>query len=787
MQSRDQRIIAGKGRFIDDLSFPNLVHMAFVGSSQAHARIVNIDCSRALDLPGVLTVITGKEVKEHTNPLPVQANFQNPGWTWRLAEVYALAVDKVHWYGEPLAAVVAEDEYTAQRAAELIEVSYEPLPTIHDAHQALEPDAPLLYEEWGDNKQVHLVFDFGEVDQAFAQADEVMDVTYSEGRVTGLPIEPRGFVADFDPNTENLNVWGTFQTPYLQRHNMAEALGLPEVKITTHSTDIGGAFGLKIHTYKENVVALASKLLGRPVKYMECMREWVVTGPHQRDVSWTGQVAFTKDGRLLGMKATIVQDLGVESTQKGIAALSLFPACSAVANMYTWTGMHIEGIGAVSNKSFYCAYRGYGKDKGIKFTEHVVNQVARRLDMSPEEIRFKNFVPPDAFPYAQINNYTMDSGDYPATLQEALDLADVGMWRAEQEAKQSEKRYIGLGVVTSIEPAGVAVPNCQMGGITQARVQMTADGTIEVHSDRTEIGQGAERSHAKIVSSILGCLQEDIYVKPVTSDWIGQGPLSSRGAVYPASAVAKAAKLLRGKVLKCAAHFLKCEESEVVLEDGRIHNRENPKHSLTFQELARKAFYFPGPRGLPQQMLIDHDHLLDVTTTWYSPTTPKTGTSYTSFCASADVAVVEVDIETGETSILKYAHVHDAGTIIDKAVVDGQIHGGIVQGIGEALSEEISYGSDSRIQNASLSEYILPTAVDAPDIVIKHLETPSPYTETGSKGMGEAPIIGSKAVILAAIEDALRPFGVEVNTSPATPERVQNWVRQAQEAEVGRR
>ncbi|MDZ7760498.1 MAG: xanthine dehydrogenase family protein molybdopterin-binding subunit [Desulfovermiculus sp.] len=779
MQSRDQRIIAGKGRFIDDLAFPNLAHLAFVGSSQAHARITGIDCAKALEMPGVLTVITGREVKEHTNPLPVQANFQNPGWTWKLAEVYALAVDKVYWYGEPVAAVVAESEYAAHRAAELIEVSYDHLPNVHDARQALQPDAPLLYEKWGDNKQVHLVFDFGDVDQAFAQGDEIMDVTYSEGRVTGLPIEPRGFVADYDPNTECLDVWGTFQTPYLQRHNMAETLGMPEVKITAHSTDIGGAFGLKIHTYKENVVALASKLLGRPVKYMECMREWVVTGPHQRDVSWTGQVAFTKDGRLLGMKATIVQDLGVESTQKGIAALSLFPACSAVANMYTWSGMHIEGIGAVSNKSFYCAYRGYGKDKGIKFTEHVVNQVANKLNMTPEEIRFKNFIPPEAFPYAQINNYTMDSGDYPATLQKVLDLADIQSWRKEQKTKREENRHIGLGVVTSIEPAGVAVPNCQMGGITQARVQMTADGTVEVHSDRTEIGQGAERSHAKIVSSILGCAEKDIYVKPVSSDWIGQGPLSSRGAVYPASAVAKAAKLLRGKVVKCAAHFLKCQPEDVLLDKGIIAVRSQPDNRLTFAELARKAFYFPGPRGLPKDMLLEHDHLLDVTTTWYSPTTPKTGTSYTSFCASADVAVVEVDIETGETRILKYAHVHDAGTIIDKAVVDGQIHGGIVQGIGEALSEEITYGPDSRIRNASLSEYVMPTAVDAPDIVIEHLETPSPYTETGSKGMGEAPIIGSKAVILAAIEDALRPWGIEVHTSPATPERVRTWVRQA--------
>ncbi|MGM0786787.1 MAG: xanthine dehydrogenase family protein molybdopterin-binding subunit [Thermodesulfobacteriota bacterium] len=785
MKSRDMRIIAGKGRFIDDMSFADLAHLAFAGSAKAHARIKDIDCTKALALPGVLTVITGREVKKYTNPLPVQANFQNPKWTWKLTEVYALAVDKVHWYGEPVAAVVAEDEHTARKAAELIEIDYEPLEVINNARRALEPDAPLLYEQWGDNKQVHLVFDFGEVDQAFAQADEVMDVSYSEGRVTGLPIEPRGFVASFDPYRETLEMWGTFQTPYLQRHNLAEAQGLPEVRVRVNSTDIGGAFGLKIHTYKENVVALASRLLGRPVKYMETMNDWVVTGPHQRDVSWNGQVAFNRDGRMLGMKATITQDLGVESTQKGIAALSLFPACSAVVNMYTWTGMHIEGIGAVSNKSFYCAYRGYGKDKGIKFAEHVLNQVARKLNMTPEEIRFKNFIPPDAFPYSQINNYTMDSGDYPGLLQKAIDMSDVAGWRARQKEERKQGRYIGVGVISAIEPAGVAVPNSQMGGITQARVQMTADGTIEVHSDRTEIGQGAEKSHSKIVSSTLGCLEDHVYVKPVNSDFIGQGPLSSRGAVFPASAVAKAAGLLKEKMLKCAAHFLKCRQQDLVLEDSRIYAGSDPEHSLSFKEFARKAFYFPGPRGLPKEMLLAHDHLLDVTTTWYSPTTPESGTSYTTFCVSADVAVVEVDAETGETGILDYVHVHDAGTIIDKEVVDGQIHGGIIQGIGEALSEEITYNQEGRIENTCLSEYLMPTSVDAPDIRIAHMETPSPFSETGSKGMGEAPIIGSKAVILAAIEDALTPFGVEVNTSPATPERVRSLIRNARQPDGG--
>ncbi|MBI9091046.1 MAG: xanthine dehydrogenase family protein molybdopterin-binding subunit [Desulfobacterium sp.] len=779
MESRETRLIAGKGQYADDLDFPGMAHLVFVGSPYGHAKIVSLSVEKALAVPGVLAVLTGEDMVAHTNPLPVQANFKSPGWTWRLADVYAMPRDKVRWYGEPVAAVVAEDEITARRAAELVEVAYKVLEVTGNALEALEPESPKLYDDWEDNKQVHLKFDFGDPEGAFAEADQVMHITNREGRVTGLPIEARGCVAQYDTKMDSLEMWGSFQTPYLSRHNIAATLGMPEVKVRINAVDIGGAFGLKIHAWKENVVALASKLTARPVKWFEPLKDFIVTGPHQRDVFWEGDVAFNNDGTLLGVKATVTHDLGVESTNKGIAALSIFPACSAVPNMYHWKGMHIEGIGAVTNKSFYCAYRGYGKDKGIKFIEHALNRIARKLGMTPEAIRLKNYIQPHEFPYHQINSYVYDSGDYPGTLNKALEMADVDHYRAEKEKCLEEGRYIGIGVVSAIEPAGVAVPNCQMGGITQARVQITADGTIEIHSDRTEIGQGSEVSHAIIVSDILGCKREDILVKRVTSDYIGQGPLSSRGAVYPASAVAKAAKMLKKKVVTCAATFLKAPEESIVMEDGMIFSIDHPEEKLTYGQLSEKALFFPGPRGLPVEMLKNHDHLLDVTTTWYSPTTPESGSSYTSFCTSADIAVVEVDIETGATKIIKYVHVHDAGTIINKQIVDGQIHGGIVQGIGEALSERLDYDTDGRLLTTSFSTYLIPTAVEAPDIEVAHLETPSPFTETGSKGMGEAPIIGSKAVILAAIEDALSPYDIVVNDSPASPERVRKWVVEA--------
>lgn len=787
MESREARLISGKGRFVDDLDFQNMASLVFVGSPYAHAKIVSLDVAEALAVPGVLRVITGREIVERTHPLPRQADLRRPGWTWRFADVYALAVDRVRWYGDPVAAVVAEDEYTAKKAAELIAVEYEPLPVVGSPEEAMRPDAPLIYDGWEDNKQAHLIFDLGDVDGAFAEADQVLKVRYAEGRASAFPLEARGFVAQYDSCLETLTIWGTFQTPFLARHNIAEVLGLPQAKVKTIATDIGGAFGTKIHAWKESVVGLAAILTGRPVKWFEPQRDWFVTGPHQRDVRWEGEVAVRNDGRVLGLKATVVHDLGVESTNKGIAALSIFPACVALPNAYRFKGIHVEGLGMVTNKSFYCAYRGYGKDKAIKFVEHAMDQVARTLGMTPEEIRFKNFIQPDEFPYSQINNYTYDSGDYPATLNKAIEISELASWRARQQELRRAGRHIGIGVAVTIEPAGVAVPNSQMGGITQARVMITPDGTVEVHSDRTEIGQGAEKSHAIIVSDILGCRMEDVLVHPVTSDWIGQGPLSSRGAVYPASAVAKAAKLLKKKVLACAATFLETEPDDIELRDGCVSSAKNPDKRLSYRELAKKSYFFPGPRALDEGSLLGHDHLLDVSTTWFSPSTAQTGSTYTTFCSSADIAVVEVDVETGVTEIKKYFHVHDAGTIIDRQIVDGQIHGGIVQGIGEALYEELLYDEAGILQNTCYSTYLIPTCADSPDIVVAHLETPSPYTETGSKGMGEAPIVGGKAVVLAAIEDALAPFGVEVNDSPATPERVRRWLDEAGQAgqEVG--
>ena len=398
MESREDRLIVGNGQFADDIEIPGMAHLVFVGSPHAHAKILSIDTSAALNVPGVIRVITGEDMKKHTNPLPVQADFKNPDWIWRLATVYAMPADRVRWFGEPVAAVVAEDETAARVAADRVVVAYEPLPVVANARDALKPGAPKLYDDWEDNKQVHLKFDWGDPDAAFAEADRVFKVSHSEGRVTGLPIEPRGCVAQYDAKRGTLSMRGTFQTPYLARHNLAAALGIPEARVKVEAADIGGAFGLKIHVWKENVVALASMLTGRPVKWCESLRDFITTGPHQRDVFWEGEVAVKNDGTLLGLRATITHDLGVESTNKGMAAISIFPACASPPSMYHWKGMHIEGIGVVTNKSFYCAYRGFGKDKGLKFVESIINRIARELGAYPRSNSLQEFYPARGVP-----------------------------------------------------------------------------------------------------------------------------------------------------------------------------------------------------------------------------------------------------------------------------------------------------------------------------------------------------------------------------------------------------
>ncbi|MBM4333771.1 MAG: xanthine dehydrogenase family protein molybdopterin-binding subunit [Deltaproteobacteria bacterium] len=779
MISKERRILSGKGRFIDDLELPNMAHCVFIGSPYAHARIKTIDVSKALKKSGILAVLTGEDLVKRTEPLPMLSDFSGrPGWHWRAPRIYPLAVEKVRFHGEPVAAIIAETPTLALEAADLIEVEYDPLPPVLDAEEAMKKGAPLVYEEWGDNIQLHTLFNFGDVEKVFQEADRILQVSWRENRTSGFPLEPRGCLAMYEPMTETLNTWGSYQCPFRAQHYISHVLRLPQTNVRVVASDIGGGFGNKINIWKYTVVCLAAILIGRPVKWHESTREFILTGPHQRDVRWESEVAIKNDGRILGIKARFIQDLGVEISNRDYAAPSIVAACSCVPNAYRLQGLRVEAYGIVTNKSFYGAYRGFGKDKGAKFMERIMDLMSRECKLDPAELRLKNFIQPHEFPYRQISGLVYDSGNYPVIMQEALRLAEVDTWRKKQKELRQKGQYIGIGMAFVVEPAGIAAPNARFSGLVQARVRITPDGLAEVYSDRTEIGQGAERTNTLVISHILGVKPEDVIIKPVTSDTIGMGPISSRGAVYSVSALARAAKAVKSIIIKYASAFFKDDPGNIRLEDGAIYSVKNPENRLNFKELADRFYFRPGPRGLPQEMQMNHEILLDVSTSWYSPNNAQNPTTtYTTFAASADIAVLEVDIETGVTKILKYVHVHDAGKMISRDTVDGQIYGGIVQGIGEALSEELIYNERGELSTDSYADFVIPTAVDAPDIIIKHFETPSPYTELGTKGMGESPIIGSKAVIISAIEEALSPFHVRVSEAPATRERVRQWIQ----------
>jgi len=780
MEERERRIISGKGRFVDDIDLPNMAHCVFVGSPCASAKIKHIDVQGILKIPGVLTVITGKDLAAVTEPLPDTSDFKSRGWHWRTPKVYALAVDRVTFQGEPVAAVVAESPRIAGKAAGLLKVEYDLLEPVTDTLQAMQKDAALVYEEWGDNIQLHLTYARGEVEAAFGEADRIIDISWREGRASGFPIESRGCVASYDLQSQRLATWGSYQCPFRSQHYIAHVLRMPQSCVQVQALDIGGAFGNKVNCWKHTVVCLASRMTGRPVKWFERSREMFLSGPHQRDVIWEGKVAVKNNGQILGITAKFIQDFGVDIANRGYAAPTMLAACSAVPNAYHMKGLKIELYGVVTNKSFFCAYRGFGKDKGAKFMERVIDAVSNECQISPEALRFINFIQPHEMPCKQLTGSVYDSGDYPAMLQAALKLSEVDKWRRKQTKLRKQNRYIGIGMAFTIEPAGVAVENARYSGMTQAHIRITSDGLVEVDSDRTEIGQGAEASNAMVVSDILGMKLEDIVIKPVSSNMIGIGPVSSRGSVYCLSAIARAAKEIRRKIVRYASLAFGVKPEDIDMKEGIIFSKSDPKKRLLHKELVDRMYFRPGPRGLPKAMQLDSDILLDVSATWFSPNTAMNPTTtYTTFSAGADVVIVEVDIETGKTTILNYVHVHDAGKIISKKHVDGQIRGGIIQGIGEALSEELVYNRKGELLNSSYVDFIMQTAMDAPHIIIKHFESPSPFTELGTKGMGESPIIGSKVAVISAIENALSSFNIRITQAPATGERVRKLILEA--------
>ncbi len=779
LREKDRKLVKGAALYVDDVKLPDMLYCAILPSPYAHARIKKIDVSKALAYPGVAAAITGHELKNMMNTLPACADYRVFGWHWRLPEIYPLAVDKARHVGEPVAAVAAIDKYIAYDAVELIDVEYEPLRPVLSIEDAIRPDAPLLYEEWGDNIQAHVRFRFGDVENVFAAADRIVKLRWREARQSGFPIEPRGVVAWYKKDEDKLVLWSSTQAPSLGQTYIARALGMRSGNVKIIAPSIGGGFGNKLHWWFDLIACLLSMKTGKPVKLFESRTQNFLSQPHQRDVIWYAEAAVKNDGTILGLRAKLMIDYGIEGTNRGSGAPCIVPASLSAPNAYKLKAVDIDAYGIVTNKSFYCAYRGYGKDKGVKLMERLVNRISIELGIPPEEVRFRNFIHRDEFPYKQITGYIYDSGDYHRVLREALDKIGIDYWRREKEEAGKRNKLIGIGIAFAIEPAGAAIPQSIYSGYESARVRITPDGTVEVYTGMIEIGQGISVALAKAVAQSLGVSMLDVKVFAESSDYLGSGSYSSRGAIYGVGAVIKASRILRDRICRIMSHIWDARPEDVEIDDGIIRLRPDQARKISLKELTMQLYHFPGQhRMLNEELLREGVVPLDVTVSWFSPVTSKDPTAtYTTVSSSADIAVVEVDAETGIVKIIKYVTVHDCGRVIDHEIVEGQVIGGVMQGIGAALYEELKYDEEGNLITSSFTDYLIPSSVEAPKIELYHVETPSPFTELGSKGMAEGPAYSSTAAVVNAVEDALQQFKAVVEEIPLTPERVRKLIK----------
>ncbi|MBC7342846.1 MAG: xanthine dehydrogenase family protein molybdopterin-binding subunit [Clostridia bacterium] len=770
-RKEDVRFVTGRGRYTDDVKLPGMLHAAVLRSPYAHARIVNIDTSKAKQLEGVMAVITGEEAKKFWKPLAPTINI-----SMKVPELYAIAVDKVRFAGEPVAAVAAVSRYVAEDALDLIRVEYEPLPVVTSVEEALEEGAPLLYPEWGDNVQVDWGCSIGDVEGAFSKATHVFQEEFTQHRWTGVPMEGRAAVADYDPYCKQMTVWMSTQAPNQSRTLIAQTLGLPEQNVRVITQDVGGGFGNKLQADAEVIPCLLAMITGRPVKWTESRVENLLSGMQCRDYVWKLQVAADGNGKILGIKADLVGNIGCDGTVRAAGAGKILVAGAYLPGPYKVPAYEVRVRGVVTNKGPYGAYRGYGKDIANFPMERMMQVMSQKLGIPPEELRRRNFIRPEEFPYKQISGPLYDSGNFEACLDKALELIDYANVRNKQQELRRQGKYLGIGLAFTLEPSGGAVPNCIFNGYEPARVRLVPEGGVQVHTGLQNIGQGIETTLAQVVADELNLDLDDVKVIFGDTDAMpyGLGVWSSRGATYGVSAVKEAARKLREKILAVAANMLQVAVEDLEIDYKSVCSKTSDKR-ISFRELGNAVHLWPGPYGLVPK---EHEAGLEASVVWTSSVVSWTPDElgrivlYTTHPSSCLAVVVEVDIETGQIKLLDAAVAHDCGTVINPTIVEGQIQGGTAQGIGGALMEELKYDSNGQLLNVDMSTYLHPTAMEIPDLKIAHIESPSPFTPLGSKGMGEGPTIAPPAAIANAVEDALSEFGVRVSELPLTPDRV---------------
>jgi aerobic carbon-monoxide dehydrogenase large subunit len=757
----DPRFLRGEARYVDDVKLPGMLHAAFLRSPHAHARVVAVRAHDASRMPGVVRVFTFADLEGWMKPLPLFGAVP-PGLgaavrvEMRQAVQHALVKDRARHVGEVVAMVVAVSRAHAEDAVDRIEVDWQPLPPVVDMIAAAEPGAPLVHPEWGTNVAVAFTHGIGDADGALAAAPVVVRETFHVQRYVGMPLEPRGVVALWDRRDGSLTTWNSTQVSHFVRDGLTVALGLPPHKVRVIAPDLGGGFGTKASGYPEDaLIPIAATVLNRPVKWVEDRREHMMGSAHARHQSHSIELAATADGTILAVRDRIWLDLGAYNVW-GIVLP--YNTVAHLIGPHRIRNMRVDVKAVVTNKTPNAPYRGAGRPETVFAMDRAVDCLARQLGVDPADLRRKNYIRADempfdlGMPYRDGNPLVYDSGDFPAALEAALETVGYTELRREQERLRPGGIHRGIGISGYVE--GTAI-----GPFEGATVKLDLSGRVIVATGAVNSGQGHETSFAQVAADVLG----------VPIDWVtviggdtsavpfGVGTFASRSAVTAGSSITDAAGQVRAKLVRAAANLLEAAPADIEIEEGRVSVRGAPDSAIPLGRVVQASlptFAKPGVVS-PDFEASAYHHVPTVT-----------------YASAVHVASVEVDVGTGHVKLLRYVVAHDCGKVINPLIVEGQVHGGVAQGVGGALFEEMVYDGEGQLLTGTLMDYLIPTAMELPPVETVHLEYPSPRNPLGAKGLGEGGAISPPAAIANAIEDALAPFGVRIRETPVSPARL---------------
>ncbi len=778
-RKEDNRLVVGKARFIDNLKFPNCAHAAILRSPYPHAKISKIDVSKAQSLPGVRAIMTGNDVKELMRPWP---------HLFPVPDYYGIAIDRVRYTGEPVALLAAADEFTAADAIEQIEVDYEPLSFVTTIEKATSEGAPLIHENFPKNLAWHKSYNYGDVDGAFQNADLIVSEQFYFPRYSSTPLDPTSCVASYERYSGELTIYDQNQQSPMYHARYARVLNVPSNKLRVINPDIGGGFGNKIHAYPYTaLVSLLAMKLGGTVRWVADRTEDMMAVMHSADRITNIDAAVRRDGTVLGLRMRLSDNFGAfirhPEPQNVTRAFPSFLGC------YDIRAVGIDAYGVFSNTCPTGANRGYGQQHSFFVLERMMDIIARKLNLARDAIRFRNFISPSAMPYETPIGSVYDGGDYPEALRKAMKLIDYEKAREEQTRAKAEGKYLGIGLGCIVEGGGTTFGFARLWGLEgkfaagyasaaeAAMVKVLADAKVVVAMGTVPQGQGHETVAAQIVADELGVHPDDVSVMPGFDSSFhpystnGSGTYSCRFSQIGVGAILGASKKIREKMLQIAAFRLKTDTQDLEISLGKISVKGRPDLVITIREISRIAHNMVAllPPGMEAGV--------DATYTYTFPNSGPVGDDLrgnlcTSYANLAGAAIVEVDSGTFQVSIKRLAIVHDSGTVLNSKIVKGQIDGATAHGVAGALYEQFAYGEDGQLLTSTFADYLPITSVEMPNLILDHMESPSPFTPLGAKGCGEGGAILAPGLIANAVEDALYERGVRIRELPITPDKL---------------